>query len=361
MNSPLYENNNPMNNYTTHSLPSSRSKTHLSIGSLNCRSLSKLSDPEKSSLFIRYLNSLKYDILCVQESHAIESVQNRLNMQFHTNSSIWTPHCGIISLNPLLTLESLNIDVDQRLIICQVTHQNALFPPITIANIYAPASPSPRFTFFQKLLDTPFFNFFTTSDDINNRLHSHIDPKTHPILVLGDFNYHALFPFTDHTDYDQENISLLNHNNLETPRLNQNRSNSQRNWHNLLNNNFFECTHSRNESHILPTFRRGNTQSTIDYIYSSPFLLQHFHSSSVDFINNDWTDHALLSSHFVFSSDHQGPGLWRANPQLAGNKYFQEAIHNALDQFFDLQPIPTISTPQEKWEEIKNIVRKIAL
>ncbi|KAI9329700.1 hypothetical protein BD770DRAFT_309412, partial [Pilaira anomala] len=100
--------------------------------SLNGRGLSKLSDPSQSTLFIKFLRSFQHDILCFQETHAVPSVHDRLNMQFQTNSSIWTPHCGIVSLNPLLTLHSLDINIDDRTIICKVTHTNAHFPPIII-------------------------------------------------------------------------------------------------------------------------------------------------------------------------------------------------------------------------------------
>lgn len=69
-------------------------------------------------------------------------------MQFQTKSAIWTNHCGIISLDTLITLHSLDIDIDQRIIVCKAVHANALFTPIAIVDMYAPASVKRRKHFF---------------------------------------------------------------------------------------------------------------------------------------------------------------------------------------------------------------------
>ena len=75
---PTYANDMPI--YDTN--PQSFMHNHkLNIASLNCRSLSKPSNPQTSSDFIRYLHSLHLDILCVQ---------GQLNIQFQTSNSLWT-------------------------------------------------------------------------------------------------------------------------------------------------------------------------------------------------------------------------------------------------------------------------------
>lgn len=58
---------------------------------------------------IRYLRSLKYDILCLQEIHAdtIE-IQNTLNLRFQVHSA----HCGIVNLNPAIEIQSPFITED---------------------------------------------------------------------------------------------------------------------------------------------------------------------------------------------------------------------------------------------------------
>ncbi|KAI8646188.1 hypothetical protein BD408DRAFT_324250, partial [Parasitella parasitica] len=100
--------------------------------SLNCRGLCKKSSPETSADFISYLRSLNLDLLCVQESHALSAVQNQLNLQFQASFTLWTYHCGIISFNPLLTLQLIDFELDERIIVCEVSHANALFAPFTL-------------------------------------------------------------------------------------------------------------------------------------------------------------------------------------------------------------------------------------
>lgn len=134
-------------------------KTSLNIGSLNCRSLTKPSKPDTSAQFIRYLRSLHLDILCVQKFHAASEVQDQFNMQLQSTSTLWTQHCGIITFNPLLTLHSLEIDVEQRIIACTVVHANALFPLIALVNIYAPVTYTLHSKFYQRLLAIPFSQF----------------------------------------------------------------------------------------------------------------------------------------------------------------------------------------------------------
>lgn len=358
-NNPPYA--NIMSNYETNQ-PSFMNNSNLNIGTLNCRSLCKSSSPETGADFIRYLRSLHLDILCVQEAQAIGTVQEQLTLQLQASSTLWTPHCGIISFNPLLTLQSIDVELDDRLLVCQVSHVNALFPPITLVNLYAPAAYSPRVKFFRELLALPLFNF--------NHLHSRhsmnslnqpadIDPTAiTPMLILGDFNYHA-------TAYIQDDENYA----TNLPRSTDSGASVHRTFHHLLNSYFFECTHSREEGPMLPTFRRGSSQSTIDYLYASPFLYQHLHSSDIVFLSSDWTDHALLRSRFVFSSDRQGPGLWRANPSLVTNPYFTDTLYTELDRFFnDLSltndidmaaSLPT-SSPQDNWDSLKSLVKRVA-
>ncbi|KAI8645760.1 hypothetical protein BD408DRAFT_338127, partial [Parasitella parasitica] len=247
-----------------------------------------------------------------------------VNMQLEATSTLWTTHCGIISFNPLLTLHYLNTDLDDRIIACTVVHANALFPPIALVNIYAPANYAIRNRFYQQLLTLPIFSFPAPQPTFQH------DSAT--VATTSDFNYHHC-------------------------------------WHQLLMNHFFECTHSREEGPLLPTFRRGNCQSTIDYFFASPVLQQHLHSSDIQFMASEWTDHAMFRTRFVFHSDQQGPGLWRANPHLNTNQYFVDTLFTELDSFFtnlSLESIVNtnafipISTPQENWDDLKTLVKHVA-
>ncbi|KAK4518783.1 uncharacterized protein ATC70_009006 [Mucor velutinosus] len=178
------------------------------------------------------------------------------------------------------------------------------------------------------------------------------------MLMMGDFNYHATSYLTDES-VDQE----LDTNNITSGAA------LHRHFHQILNTHFFECTHSREEGPLLPTYRRQNGQSTIDYLYASAFLFQHLHSSDIEFLDSSWTDHALLRARFVFSSDRQGSGLWRANPNLATNQYFTDQLFTALDEFFTTVEITASidaaasilpASPQDNWDALKALVQDIA-
>lgn len=366
-----YANNMP--NYDTNNYMSTNYRSHIKIGSLNCRGLSKLSNPTNSAAFIRFLKDkeLKYDILCFQETHAEDTVLERRHLQFNNNkNSLWTRHCGIVSLNPQITLHQLNIHLEERIIACQAVHCNSLFSPITLINLYAPAVASERAPFFTTLLTLPMFQssnlnfdeahsqeYANTSVDFPPSSEvpiSHIPHSHQPIIILGDFNYHAHSYTIDNTDYSSESFAppiQLDHNPPAS------HVNSQRIWHQLLTDHLIECTHSRLDGPFMPTFKRGTSMSTIDYLFCSPSLIQQLQSSSIDFMCSEWTDHAMLTATFAFSSSQQGPGLWRANPQLAKNDYFITSTHTALDAFF--QQSPTTS-PQMQWDAIKTIVKSVA-
>ncbi|KAK4520347.1 uncharacterized protein ATC70_008481 [Mucor velutinosus] len=186
---------------------------NLNIASLNCRNLVKASTPEISSDFIRYLRSLHFGILCVQELHAVETVQDQLHMQFQAHATLWTQHCGIISFNPLIHLQSLDFNLDQRIIACKVVHANALFPPFTLVNIYAPAQYLPRVRFFRDFLALPLFNIpsSTTRESLHS-LSSTLDSEAAnitPMLLMGDFNYHATSYLTDDSEDSEFDPNII--------------------------------------------------------------------------------------------------------------------------------------------------------
>ncbi|KAK4513051.1 uncharacterized protein ATC70_000088 [Mucor velutinosus] len=226
-------------------------RSTIKIGSLNCRSVSKLFNPTTSSEFVRFLRNpeVKYDILCFQETHATESVCERLNMQFQTNTSIWTSHCGIVSLNPKIVIQPLNVTLDDRIIVCQVTHCNALFSPITLVNIYAPATASSRAHFYSQLLTIPLFHpdtwaldTFPITIDIQPPPISTEEPSTiavdrESLIILGDFNYHATSYAIDNTNYTTDSFSppiQSDQPHHHSAMLAQHR------WHDLLSNHLIE-------------------------------------------------------------------------------------------------------------------------
>jgi hypothetical protein len=77
------------------------------------------------------------------------------------------------------------------------------------------------------------------------------------------------------------------------------------------------------------------------------------------------TTHCLSSqscAQFVFYPLDHGPGLWRINPQLTSNPHFTEALTIALDSFhLSLPQMNPTLTIQEQWDQLKTIVKDVAL
>lgn len=330
--------NMPINNIP---MSNNMSFTSLKLCSLNSRSLPKLSNPETSSSFIRYLRQLKCDILCFQEANASsEDIQTTLNVKLQAHSSYWTAHCGIVSLNSAITVHPALANIDDRGIICRITHINDSFDPFMLLNIYAPAQPRPRELFYASMLNLPMFQ--------------NVDPFESPVapmLIVGDFNYHAVMYDGVTSAHDTNDYSTNVHRFTSSQYL----------WHNFVSTTFHNVMRIGLEDNDLPTFRRGSSATTIDYVYASSSFLPHLRSSSVDFVSSNWTDHALLSVHFQYLCSSQGPGLWRANPMLACNSYFTEALTKALDRFHevDFSLFPNC-TSQDRWDRLKSVVKDVA-
>ncbi|KAG2223278.1 hypothetical protein INT45_007004, partial [Circinella minor] len=98
-------------------------------------------------------------------------------------------------------------------------------------------------------------------------------------------------------------------------------------WHSLLFNSFTNCIRELNSHFDIPTFRRGSSIfSVLDYIYTGTAFRANIHSPEIQYLNNQWTDHALLYFRQKFAT-------------------ILTTLHPTLD--------PTY-TPQQHWEFIKN-------
>ncbi|KAK4518192.1 uncharacterized protein ATC70_001543 [Mucor velutinosus] len=279
--------------------------TNLHICSLNCRSLSKPPSLDLSRSFSRLLISSDMDILCLQEAHSADpEVQDRLDIQLQAKTSIWTHHCGVVSLNPAIQLEDAYVSTDGRLIICTVSHVNHLFHPFRLMNIYAPATPYDRYDFYANLLQLPYFHSLLT----NFSSHSFTFPPEAPTMIVVDFNYnfrrfpsstihnnlqnpdfisnlHLNYPHSsDTTSTNPEDPSI-------TPTLDTNdlsnmspSTRAQWFWHAILQHHYHECSHRLQSDPPIPTFTDGGHLSTIDYMYVAPLLTDFLQASNVEFI-----------------------------------------------------------------------------
>ncbi|KAI8637322.1 hypothetical protein BD408DRAFT_437070 [Parasitella parasitica] len=165
-----------------------------------------------------------------------------LHSQFQAKSSIWSPHCGLVSFSSDISITESIISICGRIISATISHSSDAFEPFSITVVYFPASRSERFRFLSTIL-TDFRSVFSSSPSRS--------------IILGDFNY----------TYSNASSSR----NRQAP--------------------------PRKPSSSI-TFQRGVSQSCIDYILSSHDL-----ASSIDFdnchtsyIQPAWSDHFLISS-----------------------------------------------------------------
>ncbi|CAO0801990.1 unnamed protein product [Mucor circinelloides] len=164
-------------NYSQTSLtpPPDTSFVKLNIGSLNCRGLNKTAATSIRSQFIRYLRIRSLDLLALQETHASSSsLQDMFHSRFQAKSSIWSPHCGLVSFSSDISFSNSIVSICGRIISTTISHSSDAFEPFSITVVYLPASRSERFHFLSFIL-TDFRSVFSSSPSCS--------------IILGDFNY----------------------------------------------------------------------------------------------------------------------------------------------------------------------------
>ncbi|KAI8968756.1 Endonuclease/exonuclease/phosphatase, partial [Pilobolus umbonatus] len=330
MNNIHYANTNTPGGNSSNELNNTKQKnSKIIVASLNCRSLTKTSQPQVSNDFVRHLRTQNIDILCLQETYASSpDTHFTLNRQFRSEQSIWTTHVGIVSLNPLITISPIFITRDQRVVACEIEHKQQLFDNFLLINIYAPAQRPTRQLFFEYLLNLPIFRLdvSTNPDTIGINNQDNMEK-----MIVGDFNY---------------NSSPSTRPNLNSP---------QYNWKSLMDTHYVDCLAEHLSS---PTFRRGTTCSSIDYFFASQGIATNKYNSSINFINPTWTDHALILVAFRFQSRNTGKGIWRVNPNFARDPRFLDRLHNQITKVCRTAPCST--PPHVLWEQIKKITTDTA-
>ncbi|KAL9542841.1 hypothetical protein MBANPS3_008403 [Mucor bainieri] len=295
--------------------------TTIKIATLNCRGLRKQDSSTKRKQFIRYLRTLGYDILVIQETHADDqTIIDTFNQQFNSKSSLWTHDCGIISLNHNYTLQHISDGIDQGRYILASLHltrdleHSPTTPHIaTILNIYGRSfAHSERSAFYSELLDTPIFK-----DTITN--------TTNTIFIMGDF-----------FNYQYEN-----------QRLDGTFISAPVEWTDMLDDCFIDVF--ENDKHN--TWHSGrNNAAILDYVLCSPNAHHLVTSASQQYLSPEWTDHELLGFYFQFQDmNDRGPGTWEANPFLARKLLIGSEERLAV--------VKTFLTPQQQWDWFKAEVK----
>ncbi|KAG1167936.1 hypothetical protein G6F36_012388 [Rhizopus arrhizus] len=215
----------------------------------------------------------------LQETHADTfAFHSQFELCLQTYSSTWTRHCGLISFNRQLAIEPRWSSVDGRLLVAQVTDASGAYDPLLIYVLYAPAHHTDRPAFFHSL---------------NSMLHFDDAPPQRTVL-LGDFNH---------------NIHLSMTHQLLQP------------WKEWLHSFCHDTFLSDSNQHCLPTF---GTISTIDFILVTSdmqHLTTHPHLTYVK-----GCDHSALTICLTVGPVKVGPGIWRCNPLLMGNRKFRSEL-----------------------------------
>jgi hypothetical protein len=127
-------------------------------------------------------------------------------------------------------------------------------------------------------------------------------------------------------------------------------------WISLLDDQFTDCFLDQKQI----TWKSGTYSLIIDYVFCSSGARPFVRDTTQQFINTDWTDHAMLSFSFTFQSDCiKDPGAWKGNPFLARKKQFRSALSSHLTQITDdFELIRSFSSSQQLWDWVKEEVKK---
>ncbi|KAG2192540.1 hypothetical protein INT47_011653, partial [Mucor saturninus] len=235
--------------------------TNLKIGSLNCRSLALTSYPSTRRKFTRYFRSLKYDLISFQEVRTKDSnILDSLNMELQAKDSIWTQHVGIVNFNPNIRITPIFITHTKHAVFVQVHHINHHLEPIFLLNLYAPSQPSPKKQFYNDIIELPLFK-----DETDIAYFT----KYSNFMITGDFNYHH------YTSYRSSN-SPSPHPIIS--------------WKQIISQHLYDCINSDDSGKFTHNHR---------LYFASLTIKASITTSGVNFINTDWTDHALLSIDLV--------------------------------------------------------------
>ena len=306
---------------------------HLKIGSLNCRTIYKISDRSSTSEFLRYLRSLKYSLLLFQEtaipSHSFDSTTHNLNLQLQVHQAVWTAHCGIVNLHPALDMKVLKQAFDGRLILASVTMPDMpSFHPIYILNLYAPVSTDAiRNEFFQNMVSALYGLEFEFPDLLNY------------LFIGGNFNYCFDQNSNHHTRRGAQPHGLLQ----------------------LFGSRLVDCLNDPASSEpYYPTFKSTQAVHTCtDYMFASPLIRRNTIDGAVLYLNRRWTDHALLSIQYSVGLSLLGKGLWRANPNLVRIFSYIHKINPGIESYATRHLAATTFSPQQHWDRLKKLVAKL--
>lgn len=225
----------------------------LRIGSLNARSIFKESHHSTQRAFISSLRSRSFqlDVLCLQEtstlSHHPHLTPDQLSyftrFMFPNCSTVVTKHVAIICLRQDLSLDSILVSLDERVVVASILDQQQHIL-CQVINCYVPAQSNARPDFLRSFMHLPFVQ----------------EVETGPWLLLGDFNMNL------------HSHALSHHTSVVS-------------WLDWMKLHFENCMPQG-----FSTFTRGNSRTTIDYIFGHYSLMSRLTNAQQHHLPASWTD-----------------------------------------------------------------------
>ena len=309
--------NNTTNNNTCFDVGS------LKVVSMNVRGLR---NPRKRRTLFHAFKKDKYDIICLQETHLIESDLPMIKKEwpFPVHLVAGTSNSkGLITLfSNKLSSSNINMKyVNERCMISQVlvNSENVL-----IYNIYAPCveSEKPKFLIFIKNLVV--LNTFNEQDHI---------------LIVGDFNTVL--------DNKLDIVSGLPHNVKTVEKFN-----------NVVNElllvDIWRSAHPHRKeftwSKVNPFVARR-----IDYIFASENLFPFCKDPTIKHLG--FSDHKATTVYFDFTTFKRGPSFYKFNTSLLQDLEFVNIVSEEIKR---IKSIPDLD-PHLCWEYIKISVKDISM
>ncbi|KAK4521701.1 uncharacterized protein ATC70_004235 [Mucor velutinosus] len=291
--------------------------------SLNSNSLVKVGHPQTQSPYLRHLRLQQFNIISLQETHATDTTITSIELQLQAQQYLWTYYCGIVSYSSgyiLTKIATSYLYESDRYILCKVHHPHSFYEPFYILNLYAPATSDhcPRQEFFESI-----YNLLSTLSET-------IDLER--LLLSGDFNYDYVRDITNATRIVKTSL----------------------NWLGYLEQHFHNCL-ILNDMDSVPIYQHAS--STIDFIFAGQALRHLLSDANVGFLSLSWSDHAILEVTLKLGKSKLGPELWRGNPCYANNLTFQKQLAEKINATMDI--IAVDMTPQDKWEQIKRVTKKV--
>ena len=278
-----------------------------------------LQDKKKRREFFYYVRKMKFDIVCLQETHSTHRQQSWWRSMW--GSKILFSHGTSNSTGvAILFARHLKVDILQvqrdlagRTIIAQIQCEMQKF---VIASIYGPN------------VDDPLF-FQALGENLVNM-------EEENMIVCGDFNF--AFQYGD-------NRNILASHDLSITA-----------WREVCEQlglgDAWRCHHPNIPGY---TWHRTVQSSRLDYMFVSQHWLRR--ASTMNLMPNTFSDHAFIQICIDCTTAVRGPGLWKLNTSLL----LDEDIVRELKQKIKEQSWEVFSSHRTSWEHLKMEIRQFLM